>query len=41
MIYRDSPDEVEKINQTLAKLQAELEELFSKWEKLEAKRDGA
>ena len=41
MIYRDSPDEVEKINQILASLQAELEELFSKWEKLEAKRDGA
>lgn len=37
-VYRDAPEEVDGINATLAALQSELDELFDKWEKLEAKR---
>lgn len=39
-LYRDAPDEVERINGELAKLEAELEEKFARWELLEARRDG-
>jgi ATP-binding cassette subfamily F protein uup len=41
MIYRDAPEQVDKINQTLATLQAELDALFLKWEQLETRRTGA
>ncbi|WP_313624956.1 ATP-binding cassette domain-containing protein [Achromobacter sp.] len=39
-LYRDAPDEVERINGELAKLETELEEKFARWELLEARRDG-
>ncbi|MFA4912913.1 MAG: ATP-binding cassette domain-containing protein [Burkholderiaceae bacterium] len=39
-VYRDAPGDVDSINATLATLQAELDDLFEKWEKLEAKRTG-
>jgi len=39
-LYRDAPAEVERINGELAKLEAELEEKFARWELLEARRDG-
>ncbi|MFF7396217.1 ATP-binding cassette domain-containing protein [Achromobacter sp. NPDC008082] len=39
-LYRDAPAEVERINGELAKLESELEEKFSRWELLEARRDG-
>ena len=37
-LYRDAPDEIERINKELATLQAELEEKFERWELLEARR---
>lgn len=37
-LYRDAPDEIERINKELAKLQAELEQKFERWELLEARR---
>lgn len=39
-LYRDAPAEVERINGELAKLESELEEKFTRWELLEARRDG-
>ncbi|WP_454693155.1 ATP-binding cassette domain-containing protein [Achromobacter aegrifaciens] len=40
-LYRDAPAEVERINGELAKLESELEERFSRWELLEARRESA
>ncbi|CCJ60645.1 putative ABC transporter ATP-binding protein [Bordetella bronchiseptica MO149] len=37
-LYRDAPDEVERINAELATLESELEEKFARWELLEARR---
>ncbi|ARP83312.1 ABC transporter ATP-binding protein [Bordetella genomosp. 8] len=37
-LYRDAPDEVERINQKLAELDRALEEKFNRWEQLEARR---
>ncbi|OZI64326.1 ATP-binding cassette domain-containing protein [Bordetella genomosp. 4] len=37
-LYRDAPDEVERINTELAALDKELEEKFARWELLEARR---
>lgn len=39
-LYRDAPAEVERINSELAKLESELEEKFTRWELLEARREG-
>ncbi|WP_459616956.1 ATP-binding cassette domain-containing protein [Bordetella sp. 2513F-2] len=39
-LYRDAPDEVARINEALATLQAELESRFERWEQLEARRAG-
>lgn len=40
-LYRDAPDEVERINTELAALDKELEEKFARWELLEARRGDA
>ena len=40
-VYRDSPEKVAIINQELAELQTQLDALFERWEKLEAKRNGS
>ena len=40
-LYRDAPAEVERINGELAKLESELEEKFTRWELLEARRESA
>ncbi len=37
-LYRDNPQEVEAINAKLAKLESNMQELFDRWELLEAKR---
>ncbi|MDM9561905.1 ATP-binding cassette domain-containing protein [Bordetella petrii] len=37
-LYRDAPEEVERINAELATLEAELEEKFARWELLESRR---
>ncbi|KDD47733.1 ATP-binding cassette domain-containing protein [Bordetella bronchiseptica] len=37
-LYRNAPDEVERINAELATLESELEEKFARWELLEARR---
>ncbi|CAM3922034.1 ATP-binding cassette domain-containing protein [Bordetella tumulicola] len=37
-LYRDAPDEVERINAELATLDTQLEEKFARWELLEARR---
>jgi len=39
-LYRDSPEEVERINAELADIEARMNALFLRWEALEAKRNG-
>jgi ATP-binding cassette subfamily F protein uup len=40
-LYRDAPDEVGRVNEKLAELERALEEKFSRWEQLEARRTAA
>jgi ATP-binding cassette subfamily F protein uup len=40
-LYRDAPDEVDRVNEKLAELERALEEKFSRWEQLEARRAAA
>ncbi|MCB5362617.1 ATP-binding cassette domain-containing protein [Pusillimonas sp. CC-YST705] len=40
-LYRDNPQEVERINMQLAELETRMQALFERWETLEAKRPGA
>jgi ATP-binding cassette subfamily F protein uup len=40
-LYRDAPDEVERINARVAETEQELLALFERWEALEAKQQGA
>jgi len=39
-LYRDAPDEVNRINERIAAIDKELETKLERWEALEARRDG-